>query len=289
MKILVTGANGQLGTELKLHLDPIFHDDVDYTDIDTLDLTDVEAVKKKVRIGSYSHIVNCAAYTNVDRAEQEPNLCNAANADAVKNIASVASEFGIKVIHISTDYVFDGKSCHPYRESDKVSPISQYGFSKRNGETLLLSLCPDAIILRTSWLYSPHGNNFMKTMLRKLAENRPFGVVTDQVGTPTSVIDLACAIVTILTAQQWRAGLYHFSNEGIASWYDFACMIARYSGYDPSVIKPLMTEEYPTLAKRPQYSVLDKTFFKKTYSYTIPHWVDALLEVLSRTNIQELK
>ena len=286
MKILVTGANGQLGTELKLHLEAVFPDCVDYTDIDTLDLSDAEAVKRMVETGAYTHIVNCAAYTNVDRAEEEPNVCNLVNADAVKNIASVASACGAKVIHISTDYVFDGNSCHPYNESDKVSPVSQYGFSKRKGETLLLSLCPDAIILRTAWLYSPHGKNFMKTMLRKLAENKPFGVVADQIGTPTSAIDLARAIMAILTAQQWRAGLYHFTNEGIASWYDFACMIARLSGFDPAMIKPLMTEEYPTLAKRPQYSVLDKTFFKKTYSYTIPHWVEALQEVLSRTQTE---
>ncbi|MCF0212914.1 MAG: dTDP-4-dehydrorhamnose reductase [Muribaculaceae bacterium] len=282
MKILVTGANGQLGRELKALLDVSFPDCVTYTDVNELDLTDANALREFVTKGEFSHIINCAAYTAVDRAEEEAAMCTAINADAVKNIASVAWDIGAKVLHISTDYVFNGNSCRPYRESDKVNPLSQYGATKRKGETYLLSMCPNAVVIRTAWLYSPHGKNFVKTMLRKLDEGNPFSVVADQVGTPTSATDLARAIVAMLKATQWCPGLYHFTNEGVASWYDFAVMIARLSGRDHRLIRPITTDEYPTAATRPQYSVLDKTLFKKTFNYVIPHWVDALEETLSR-------
>ena len=247
-----------------------------YTDIHDLDLTDAAAVRKYIVDNEISHIVNCAAFTAVDKAEQEPAICAKVNTDAVKNIAEVAADYGVKVIQISTDYVFDGTAHMPYRESDKVNPISTYGTTKRKGEMVLLSMSPDAVIIRTAWLYSPYGNNFVKTMLRLGAERSELGVVCDQIGTPTYARDLAEAIYAILTARQWVPGIYHFSDEGACSWYDFTKAIHRIAGITGCNVKPIMTDDYPTAAARPPYSVLDKTRIKKTYGITIPHWEESL-------------
>lgn len=276
MRILVTGAAGQLGNELHNVLEQNKPGITLYTDIHDLDLTDAAAVRKHIVDNEISHIVNCAAFTAVDKAEQEPAICAKVNTDAVKNIAEVAADYGVKVIQISTDYVFDGTAHLPYRESDKVNPISTYGTTKRKGEMVLLSMSPDAVIIRTAWLYSPYGNNFVKTMLRLGAERSELGVVCDQIGTPTYARDLAEAIYAILTARQWVPGIYHFSDEGACSWYDFTKAIHRIAGITGCNVKPIMTDDYPTAAARPPYSVLDKTRIKKTYGITIPHWEESL-------------
>ncbi len=276
MRILVTGAAGQLGNELHNVLEQNKPGITLYTDIHDLDLTDAAAVRKYIVDNEISHIVNCAAFTAVDKAEQEQAICAKVNTDAVKNIAEVAADYGVKVIQISTDYVFDGTAHMPYRESDKVNPISTYGTTKRKGEMVLLSMSPDAVIIRTAWLYSPYGNNFVKTMLRLGAERSELGVVCDQIGTPTYARDLAEAIYAILTARQWVPGIYHFSDEGACSWYDFTKAIHRIAGITGCNVKPIMTDDYPTAAARPPYSVLDKTRIKKTYGITIPHWEESL-------------
>lgn len=279
MKILITGANGQLGTELHEILECEFPGQTLYTDVQELDLTNAKAVDSYVANNEITHIVNCAAYTAVDRAEEEKMLCAAVNTDAVKNLAMAADANGAKIIHISTDYVFDGTNHRPYRESDKVNPISQYGTTKRKGETLLLALAPQAIIIRTAWLYSAHGKNFVKTMLR-LADSQPeIKVVCDQIGTPTFARDLARAVVKVLQSHQWVPGIYHFTDEGAASWYDFAKAIFRIAGKDVKVT-PIPTEDYPTPASRPSYSILDRTRIKATYGIEIPHWEEALADCL---------
>lgn len=278
MKTLITGANGQLGTELHEILEREFPGQTLYTDVQELDLTNAKAVDSYVANNEITHIVNCAAYTAVDRAE-EKMLCAAVNTDAVKNLAMAADANGAKIIHISTDYVFDGTNHRPYRESDKVNPISQYGTTKRKGETLLLALAPQAIIIRTAWLYSAHGKNFVKTMLR-LADSQPeIKVVCDQIGTPTFARDLASAVVKVLQSHQWVPGIYHFTDEGAASWYDFAKAIFRIAGKDVKVT-PIPTEDYPTPASRPSYSILDRTRIKATYGIEIPHWEEALADCL---------
>lgn len=291
MKILVTGANGQLGRELRNLLEKQFPGVATYTDVDTLDLADRDATIKFITDGEYTHVINCAAYTAVDKAETESALCLKINSEAVANIATAAYENGVKVIHISTDYVFDGTSCRPYREADKVNPTSTYGTSKRKGEMVLLSLCPDAIILRTAWLYSPYGRNFVKTMLRLGVEKKNINVICDQIGTPTCARDLADAIVTILQAKQWVPGIYHYSNEGVCSWYDFAKAIFRLAGITNCSITPVLTDDYntenSTAATRPLYSVLDKQRIKKTYGLIIPHWEESLercIDYLRHTN-----
>lgn len=279
MKILITGANGQLGTELHEILEREFPGQTLYTDVQELDLTNAKAVDSYVANNEITHIVNCAAYTAVDRAEEEKMLCAAVNTDAVKNLAMAADANGAKIIHISTNYVFDGTNHRPYRESDKVNPISQYGTTKRKGETLLLALAPQAIIIRTAWLYSAHGKNFVKTMLR-LADSQPeIKVVCDQIGTPTFARDLTRAVVKVLQSHQWVPGIYHFTDEGAASWYDFAKAIFRIAGKDVKVT-PIPTEDYPTPASRPSYSILDRTRIKATYGIEIPHWEEALADCL---------
>ena len=284
MKILVTGAHGQLGRELHNILESTHPGLSVYTDIDTLDITDAQKVKSFIEQGAFSHIVNCAGYTNVDKAESEEGLCNKINSDAVRNIAMAASQTGIKVLHVSTDYVFDGKSYKPYRESDKVNPVSAYGTAKRKGEMVLLSMCPDAIIIRTAWLYSPFGHNFVKTMIRLGKERKTIGVVCDQIGSPTYALDLAEVISGILFARQWIPGIYHFTDEGVCSWYDFTKAIHQKAGITGCTVNPILTEDYPTPATRPHYSVLDKTFIKKIYGITIPYWADSLSRCIDRIN-----
>ena len=282
MKVLVTGADGQLGRELRHVLEQEIPGKTIYTDINELDITDAKAVERFISGNDITHIVNCAAYTAVEKAEEDEANCLKINFDAVKNIANAAYNAGAKVIHISTDYVFDGTAHRPYKESDKVNPVSQYGTSKRKGETVLMALCTDAIILRTSWLYSPYGHNFVKTMLNKGREGGKLRVVSDQIGTPTYAHDLAGAISTILRARQWAPGIYNFSNEGVCSWYDFAKAIFRIAGLKDCTVAPIPTEDYPTSVSRPAYSVLDKTRIKRTYDIAIPHWEESLEKCIAR-------
>ena len=288
MKILVTGANGQLGNELRGLLEQEMPGVTTYVDIADLDLTDASAVKSYLNKGNFSHLINCAAYTAVDKAEEQSGLCAAVNTDAVSNIARDAEELGLRIIHISTDYVFDGTSHRPYTESDKVNPTSQYGATKRKGETALLALAPDSIIIRTSWLYSPFGKNFVKTMLRLGQTNDTIRVVADQIGTPTYAFDLAKAILAILKAQQWVPGIFHYSDEGVASWYDFATAIHRIAGTKGCKVLPIPTKDYSTPATRPMYSVLDKTRIKATYGIEIPHWETSLAHCLTRIDKNDL-
>ncbi|MDE6300673.1 MAG: dTDP-4-dehydrorhamnose reductase [Muribaculaceae bacterium] len=282
MKILVTGANGQLGRELRNVLEARMPGSAVYVDRDELDITDRAATEAFLRGSDFTHIINCAAYTAVDKAEEEYNACAAVNIDGVTNLARVADELGIRIIHVSTDYVFDGHAYRPYTESDKVNPTSQYGATKRKGETSLLGLAPDSVIVRTSWLYSPYGHNFVKTILDKASTSKRLNVVYDQIGSPTNARDLAEAIYTILTARQWKPGIINFSNEGVCSWYDFATAIVRLAGIKGCEIMPIPTADYPTPAKRPYYSVLDKNRFRVTYSYKIPHWEESLARCISR-------
>lgn len=282
MNILVTGCNGQLGHEMRNVLEQKMPGVTFYTDRDTLDLTDAKALQAFVLDNDITHIVNCAAYTNVDLAEEQKLECAAINVTAVKNIANAADLNGAKVIHISTDYVFDGTAHRPYRESDKVNPISQYGTTKRLGETALIALAPESIIIRTAWLYSPYGHNFVKTILRLSESNKEINVVSDQIGTPTYALDLAEAIVKILSSHQWVSGIYHFTDEGAASWYDFAKAILRISGKNHCKVNPIPSEDYPQVASRPYYSVLDRTRIKATYGVEIPHWEDSLVKCISR-------
>lgn len=282
MKILVTGANGQLGRELRNILESEIPGQSIYTDVSELDLTDSKAVDLFFKQNEISHVVNCAAYTAVDRAEEEKLECASININAVKNLAIAADSIGAKIIHISTDYVFDGTAHRPYKESDKVNPISEYGTTKRKGETALLALAPESIIIRTSWLYSPHGNNFVKTMMR-LGEERPeIKVVCDQIGSPTYALDLAKAIYNVLTSHQWVEGIFHYSNEGVCSWYDFTKAIHRVAGIKGCNVCPIPTEEYPTAATRPFFSVLDKSRIKATYGTTVPYWEDSLIDCINR-------
>jgi len=285
MKILVTGAAGQLGNELRPILEREFPGCSVFTDIQDLDLTDAKAVEAFIINNEITHIVNCAAYTAVDRAEEEKRLCAAINTDAVKNLAMAADANGAKIIHISTDYVFDGTNHRPYRESDKVNPISQYGTTKRKGETALLALSPEAIIIRTAWLYSEFGNNFVKTMLRLADAQKEIRVVADQIGTPTYARDLALAIAKVLHSHQWVPGIYHFTDEGAASWYDFAKAIFRIAGKKVKVV-PIPTEDYPTPANRPSYSILDRSRIKATYGIEIPHWEESLADCIARIQQQ---
>ncbi len=277
MKVLVTGANGQLGCALRRLLDREMPGEAIYTDKQELDLTDAAAVENFIRDNEVTHIVNCAAYTAVDRAEEEKRECALINTDAVKNLAAAADLLGAKIIHISTDYVFDGTNHRPYRESDKVNPISQYGTTKRKGETALLALAPESIIIRTAWLYSDTGHNFVKTILSLAKKQNEIRVVCDQIGTPTYARDLAEAVLAVLKSHQWVAGIYHFTDEGAASWYDFAKAILRIAGKKTRVV-PIPTEDYPTLAQRPAYSILDRSRIKATYGVEIPHWEDALTD-----------
>lgn len=288
MNILVTGSKGQLGLELKnafeLRNAPA---NVTYIDRDDLDLTDRAAVESYLRAGDFSHVINCAAYTAVEKAEEEKLQCAAINVDAVSNLARLSDELDFKILHLSTDYVFDGLSCRPYKEADKVNPLSVYGNTKRKGETALLGLAPGSIIVRTGWLYSPYGHNFVKTMLRLASERKSVNVVCDQIGTPTCAADLAEALLDILYAPQWLPGTYHYSNEGVASWYDFAVSVFDMAGISGIRVNPVPTEEYPSAVQRPFYSILDKSKVKATFGLKIPHWRESLRKTVDRLKAME--
>ncbi len=278
MNILITGANGQLGNEMRqLSADHPRHTYF-LTDVAELDITDRKAVSAYVNEHRIDLIVNCAAYTNVDKAEEDEATAKKINADAL----SVLGSQGIKVIHVSTDYVFSGNEHVPCRESDPVGPRTAYGRTKYEGEKRLLAECADAVILRTAWLYSEFGNNFVKTMIRLGKEKKELGVVFDQVGTPTYAADLAWAIFIVIESPVWHAGIYHFTNEGVCSWYDFTLAIHEMAGITGCHVRPILSEEYQYKTPRPHYSVLDKTKFKKTYGVEIPHWTDGLKRCIKK-------
>ncbi len=280
-RILITGANGQLGNALRLELAGDPNIDAVYTDVEDLDITNAEAVENFLRDNAIEMMVNCAAYTAVDRAESDELRAAAINTEAVGIIGQAAGRLGIRVIHISTDYVFSGESYRPYEEKDEPFPQSIYGRTKLEGEGLLTSFCKDAVIIRTAWLYSEFGNNFVKTMLRLAGEREELGVVSDQIGTPTYAGDLAAAIHAVIRSDEWKPGIYHFTDEGVASWYDFAKSIFEIAGKDIRV-KPLLTSEYPTAARRPMYSVLSKNKIKRTYNIDIPYWRESLEKCIGR-------
>ena len=282
IRILITGANGQLGHEMRNVLagDQRFeaiYTDVAGDDVTLLDITDEAAVEQMVGRNAIQVIVNCVAYTAVDAAEDDETTAARLNADAVGILARVAKRHGARMVHVSTDYVFDGNGCIPYTEDMPTCPQSAYGRTKLDGERLLIdTLGDDAIILRTAWLYSPYGKNFVKTMLT-LGRTKPaLKVVFDQVGSPTCARDLARAIVTAVTAGEWHPGIYHYSNEGVISWYDFTLAIHRIAGITACDVQPCHSDEFPAKAHRPAYSVLDKTKFKATFGTRVPYWLDSL-------------
>ncbi len=278
-KILITGCNGQLGNEMQRLA--ASHPEFEYffTDVKELDITDAGAVEMFVEEHQVDCIVNCAAYTAVDRAESDEQLCDLLNNTAPGYLAQAIHRRGGCMIQVSTDYVFDGTACRPYTEDIPTCPATVYGRTKLAGEQAVMQGCPDAAVIRTAWLYSTFGNNFVKTMLRLGREREQLGVIFDQIGTPTYARDLAAAIFAML-AQGVVPGVYHFSNEGAISWYDFTKAIHRIAGIKGCRVKPLHTEEYPTPAARPHYSVLDKTKIKETYHIEIPYWEDSLAECI---------
>jgi dTDP-4-dehydrorhamnose reductase len=278
MNILITGANGQLGNEMRVLSTSHPKHTYFFTDIAELDITDKTAVSSFVADNAIELIVNCAAYTNVDKAEEDEATAMKINADAVAILGSQ----GVKVIHVSTDYVFSGDEHLPCRESDPVAPRTAYGRTKYEGEKRLLAECPDAVILRTAWLYSSFGNNFVKTMIRLGNEKEQLGVVFDQIGTPTYAADLAAAIFTVIETPVWHPGIYHFTNEGVCSWYDFTIAIHELAGIKKCQVRPILSEEYTYKTPRPHYSVLDKSKFKKTFGVSIPYWLDGLKRCIAK-------
>ncbi len=277
MKILITGCNGQLGNEMQLLEKENPQHTYFNTDVAELDITDQKAIEKFVSENAIDGIVNCAAYTAVDKAEENQDLCMKLNATAPDYLAQAIEKRGGWMIQISTDYVFDGTNHKPYTEADSVCPNSTYGRTKLAGEQAVMAGCKKSMIIRTAWLYSTFGNNFVKTMIRLGNEKPELGVIFDQIGTPTYARDLAVAIFAAIN-QGIVPGIYHFSNEGVISWYDFTKAIHRIAGITTCRVRPLHTEEYPTPANRPHYSVLDKTKIKQTYGIEIPYWEESLVE-----------
>lgn len=279
MNILVTGANGQLGNCLRNAVAAGSPDTYIFTDVAELDITDPEAVNRMVSDNHIDIIVNCAAYTDVEKAEDQPELAELLNATAVRNLAEAIKACDGTLIHISTDYVFGGNAGNtPRNETEPANPTGVYGLTKLHGEQAIADSGCKALILRTAWLYSEYGKNFVKTMLSLTSSRPELKVVFDQAGTPTYAQDLADAIVTIISRGEYAGneGIYHYSNEGVCSWYDFAQAIGRLSGNNACTIRPCHSSEFPSKVTRPSYSVLDKTLFKDTFGLQIPYWTDSL-------------
>ena len=279
MNILITGCNGQLGNEIQLLQAQYAQHTWLNTDVNELDITDKAAIERFVEANEIDGIVNCAAYTAVDKAESDPQLARKLNADAPAFLAEAVARRDGWMVQVSTDYVFNGTKHTPYVETDEPCPNSVYGQTKLEGEQAVSKLCPNAMIIRTAWLYSEFGNNFVKTMIRLGREREQLGVIFDQVGTPTYAHDLAMVIMTAID-NGIKPGVYHFSNEGVTSWYDFTKSIHRLSGINTCQVSPLHTAEYPTPACRPAYSVLDKTKIKAAYGIEIPHWEESLAKCI---------
>lgn len=290
LNILITGAGGQLGRAL-CRLAAISPNNYMATGAAELDITDPAAVERAVAEQKIDVIINCAAYTDVERAEEEEAAADRINREAVAHLAAAAKRHDALLVHVSTDYVFDGKRCTPYREEDPTAPQSAYGRTKRAGEEAVLASGCRHLIIRTAWLYSETGKNFLRTMLRLTAERETLDVVCDQVGTPTYAGDLALAIFSIVEngLHAGNEGIYHFSDEGVCSWYDFAVEIAAAAGHDRCRIRPCRTEDYPTKAVRPAWSVFDKSKIRSRFGIEIPHWRESMLYCLQRmeTNIKE--
>lgn len=282
-RILVTGANGQLGSEMR-KLGSVSPNEYIFTDVQELDITNKQAVMSFVEQNRVNIIVNCAAYTNVDKAEDDEATAELINATAVGNLAEAAKAVDGTLFHISTDYVFGADGNTPRSEDMPTNPLGVYGRTKLNGEQAIAEVGAKAIIIRTAWLYSEFGNNFLKTMLRLTAEKESLNVVFDQVGTPTYAGDLALVIFSIIEGNLYAGneGVYHFSNEGVCSWYDFANEIAIAAGNINCNIQPCHSSEFPSKVMRPPYSVLDKTKIKQTFGVDIPHWRDSMLYCLER-------
>jgi len=285
-KILVTGANGQLGSEINKISGQFAEMEFCFTDVAELDITNPEKVAELIAEYQPEFLVNCAAYTAVDKAETDLSVATLLNATAVGILAEQSAKIGCKMIHVSTDYVFDGNGPRPYLEDDRVDPQSAYGRTKLEGELLCQKLNPESLIIRTSWLYSAFGNNFVKTMVRLGNERSELGVIADQIGTPTNAADLASAILTIISSvksgeKAFVAGIYHYSNEGVASWYDFTKAIFDIAEIN-CFVKPIATEDYPSPVQRPPYSVMNKSKIKLIFGLKIPHWRDSLTEYFQK-------
>ena len=285
MNILITGCEGQLGNEIRL-LQPLHEKHVFFnTDVAELDITDQQAVERYVDEHEIDGVVNCAAYTAVDRAESDKERATAINTLAPTFLAAAIERRGGWLIHVSTDYVFDGTKHLPYVETDTPCPEGVYGSTKLAGEFGATKFCKRTVIVRTAWLYSPFGNNFVRTMMRLGREREQLNVVFDQIGTPTYAADLAGAIMSIVE-HGVVPGVYHYTNEGVCSWYDFTKSIHRIAGITGCTVLPIHTSEYPTPATRPAMSVLDKTKIKTTFALTIPHWEESLVKCIERINNQ---
>lgn len=285
MNILITGANGQLGNEMRVLSKENARHTYFFTDVQELDICNEEAVMAYVNDSKIDLIVNCAAYTAVDQAEESFDLCNKLNNIAPGYLARAAQGRGAAIIQISTDYVFDGTAHVPYTEEKETCPNSVYGTTKLAGEQNVMDHCEKAVVIRTAWLYSIYGNNFVKTMIRLGRERKSLGVIFDQIGTPTYAHDLARAIYAIIRNGIVR-GVYHFSDEGACSWYDFTVAIHRLAGIDSCKVTPIHTADYPTKAARPHYSVLDKTKIKTTFNIEIPHWETSLKQCISQLSTE---
>jgi dTDP-4-dehydrorhamnose reductase len=288
MKVLITGSNGQLGSEIKELVSEFENLECIFKDLPELDICDLDMLTTIIINQHINAVINCAAYTSVDQSEENPEIAEQVNVKGVLNLVNALEKVNGKLIHISTDYVFDGNHSQPYKESDSVSPIGVYGETKRAGELAVLNSSIDAIVIRTSWLYSYYGNNFVKTMLRLGNEKESINVVFDQIGTPTYAKDLAKTCMNILsdagsTNISKKGSLYHFSNEGVTSWYDFATAIMEISNIDCKVV-PIETKDYPTQAIRPLYSVLDNYKIKSDFKVTIHNWRDSLANCLRKIN-----
>lgn len=283
MNILVTGANGQLGNEMR-RLGAVSPNNYVFTDVAELDITNAVAVMDAVKAASIDIIVNCAAYTNVDKAESDEATAELINATAVANLAAAMKEVNGTLFHVSTDYVFGSEGNTPRTEDMPLNPLGVYGRTKLHGEQAIVESGCKALIFRTAWLYSEFGNNFLKTMMRLTAEKEQLNVVFDQVGTPTYAGDLALAIFSIIEAGVYpgNEGIYHFSNEGVCSWYDFAVEIATAAGNAGCRINPCHSSEFPSPVTRPPYSVLDKTKIKNTFDIDIPHWRESMEYCIKR-------
>jgi dTDP-4-dehydrorhamnose reductase len=279
--IMVTGSNGQLGTELKELASSFTLYNFIFLSKEELPLQHFESVKKIFRDNHPQYCINCAAYTAVDKAETEKELAFRINGEAVGVLAAVCKEYDCRLVHVSTDYVFDGTASVPYKEDASTNPQSIYGASKLEGERKAHEYNPGSIIIRTSWVYSEFGKNFVKTMLKLMNEKEEINVVSDQYGSPTYAADLAEMILQIIKFQNWQPGVYHYSNDGVISWYDFALMIKELSG-SKCKVNPISTAQYPTPAKRPAYSVLDKTKIQQTFEISLRNWKNSLANCLER-------
>ena len=287
MNILVTGANGQLGNEMQVLARENLQHTYFFTDVQELDICDEQAVYAYVSEHKIDIIVNCAAYTAVDKAEDNVELCDKLNNIAPGYLARAAQANGAAMIQVSTDYVFDGTAHIPYTEEEPTCPASVYGSTKLAGEQNVMDHCEKAMVIRTAWLYSIYGNNFVKTMIRLGQERVSLGVIFDQIGTPTYANDLAQAIFAAINKGVVR-GIYHFSDEGVCSWYDFTIAIHRLAGIASCKVKPLHTADYPAKAPRPHYSVLDKTKIKDTFGIEIPHWEESLKRCINQLRMETL-